>query len=206
MDVEHALDVVRPIVADVAKRGAPAVLDHGERLDGVRPTHLRVPTAAITAAVQALDPDIRRALEVAIERVRCVHADQVRPDHTTTVVPGGSVTMRWIPVDRVGLYVPGGRAVYPSSVVMNVVPAQIAGVGSLAVASPPQKESDGLPHPTILAACGLLGVDEVYAAGPDQENALFANGEPLEDGKGCPAAVRDTAPVTIWVTAAERLL
>ena len=206
MDVEHALDVVRPIVADVAKRGAPAVLDHGERLDGVRPQHLRVPTSEITAAVDALDPEVRRALEVAIERVRRVHVDQVRPDHTTNVVPGGSVTMRWIPVDRVGLYVPGGRAVYPSSVVMNVVPAQIAEVGSLAVTSPPQKEFGGLPHPTILAACGLLGVDEVYAAGGAQAIALLAYGAPLEDGTVCRPVDLVTGPGNIWVTAAKRLL
>ncbi len=206
MDVDHALDVVRPIVADVAKRGAPAVLDHGERLDGVRPEHLRVPAAAIASALEQLDPDVRRALEVAIERVRRVHADQVRPDRTTEVVPGGTVTMRWIPVDRVGLYVPGGRAVYPSSVVMNVVPAQIAGVGSLAVASPPQKEFGGLPHPTILAACALLGVDEVYAAGGAQAIALFAYGAPLEDGTACRPVNLVTGPGNIWVTAAKRLL
>ena len=206
MDVDHALDVVRPIVADVAKRGAPAVLDHGERLDGVRPMHLRVPAADITSALEQLDPDVRRALEVAIERVRRVHADQVRPDRTTDVVPGGTVTMRWIPVDRVGLYVPGGRAVYPSSVVMNVVPAQIAGVGSLAVASPPQKEFGGLPHPTILAACALLGVDEVYAAGGAQAIALFAYGAPLEDGTVCRPVNLVTGPGNIWVTAAKRLL
>ncbi len=206
MDVDHALEVVRPIVADVAKRGAPAVLDHGERLDGVRPEHLRIPAAAIAAALDALDPDVRRALEVAIERVRRVHADQVRPDRTTEVVPGGTVTMRWIPVDRVGLYVPGGRAVYPSSVVMNVVPAQIAGVGSLAVASPPQKEFGGLPHPTILAACALLGVDEVYAAGGAQAIALFAYGAPLDDGTVCRPVNLVTGPGNIWVTAAKRLL
>jgi histidinol dehydrogenase len=206
MDVDHALEVVRPIVADVAKRGAPAVLDHGERLDGVRPEHLRIPAAAIAAALDALDPDVRRALEVAIERVRRVHADQVRPDRTTEVVPGGTVTMRWIPVDRVGLYVPGGRAVYPSSVVMNVVPAQIAGVGSLAVASPPQKEFGGLPHPTILAACALLGVDEVYAAGGAQAIALFAYGAPLDDGTSCRPVNLVTGPGNIWVTAAKRLL
>ena len=206
MDVDHALDVVRPIVADVAKRGAPAVLDHGERLDGVRPEHLRVPARAIAAALEALDPDVRTALEVAIERVRRVHADQVRPDRTTDVVPGGTVTMRWIPVDRVGLYVPGGRAVYPSSVVMNVVPAQIAGVGSLAVASPPQKEYGGLPHPTILAACALLDVDEVYAAGGAQAIALFAYGAPLEDGTVCRPVNLVTGPGNIWVTAAKRLL
>ena len=206
MDVDHALDVVRPIVADVAKRGAPAVLDHGERLDGVRPEHLRVPKETIAAALVDLDPDVRRALEVAIERVRRVHADQVRNDRTTDVVPGGTVTMRWIPVERVGLYVPGGRAVYPSSVVMNVVPAQIAGVGSLAVASPPQKEFGGLPHPTILAACALLGVDEVYAAGGAQAIALFAYGAPLEDGTVCRPVNLVTGPGNIWVTAAKRLL
>jgi histidinol dehydrogenase len=114
--------------------------------------------------------------------------------------------MRWIPVDRVGLYVPGGRAVYPSSVVMNVVPAQIAEVGSLAVASPPQKEFGGLPHPTILAACALLGVDEVYAAGGAQAIALFAYGAPLEDGTLCRPVNLVTGPGNIWVTAAKRLL
>lgn len=206
MDVEHALDVVRPIVTDVAKRGEPAVLDHGERLDGVRPKHLRVPASEIAEALVNLDPDVRRALEVAIERVRRVHADQVRPDHTTEVVPGGTVTMRWIPVDRVGLYVPGGQAVYPSSVVMNVVPAQIAGVGSLAVASPPQAEFGGLPHPTILAACALLGIDEVYSAGGAQAIALFAYGAPLNDGTVCRPVDLVTGPGNIWVTAAKRLL
>ena len=206
MDVEHALDVVKPIVTDVAKRGEPAVLDHGERLDGIRPAHLRVPASAIADSLANLDPDVRRALEVAIERVRCVHADQVRPEHTTEVVPGGTVTMRWIPVDRVGLYVPGGQAVYPSSVVMNVVPAQIAGVGSLAVASPPQAEFGGLPHPTILAACALLGIDEVYAAGGAQAIALFAYGAPLNDGTVCRPVDLVTGPGNIWVTAAKRLL
>ncbi len=206
MDVEHALEVVRPIVADVARRGAEAVLDHGERLDGVRPKHLRVPPAALLQALEQMEPDVRAALEEAIARVRRVHADQVRPDHTTQVVPGGTVTMRWIPVDRVGLYVPGGRAVYPSSVVMNVVPAQIAGVASLAVVSPPQREFDGLPHPTILAACALLGVDEVYAAGGAQAVALLAYGAPLDDGTVCRPVNLVTGPGNIWVTAAKRLL
>lgn len=206
MDVEHALDVVRPIVADVAARGAAAVLDHGERLDGVRPAQLRVPADALVTALEQLDPDVRSALEVTIERVRAVHADQMRAEHTTEVVPGGTVTMRWLPVDRVGLYVPGGRAVYPSSVVMNVVPAQIACVGSLAVASPPQREFDGLPHPTILAACALLGVDEVYAAGGAQAIALFAYGATLEDGTVCRPVDLVTGPGNIWVTAAKRLL
>ncbi|MGB8021561.1 MAG: histidinol dehydrogenase [Candidatus Nanopelagicales bacterium] len=206
MDVERALDVVRPIVADVAKRGAAAVLDHGERLDGVRPAHLRVPAADIATALAELDPEVRRSLEVAIKHVQLVHADQVRPEHTTEVVPGGTVTMRWVPVDRVGLYVPGGRAVYPSSVVMNVVPAQVAGVGSLAVASPPQAEFNGLPHPTILAACALLGVQEVYAAGGAQAIAMFAYGARLEDGATCRPVNLVTGPGNVWVTAAKRLL
>ena len=206
MDVEHAMEAVRPIVGDVHRRGAEAVLEHGERLDGVRPAHLRVPASEIEAALDGLDPAVRTALEVAIERVRRVHADQVRTEHTTEVSPGGTVTMRWIPVDRVGLYVPGGRAVYPSSVVMNVVPAQIAGVGSIAVASPPQQEFDGLPHPTILAACALLGVDEVYAAGGAQAIAMFAYGVALDDGTECLPVSLVTGPGNIYVTAAKRLL
>jgi histidinol dehydrogenase len=206
MDVEHALETVRPIVADVARRGEAAVLDHGERLDGVRPRQLRVPGEVVEGALATLDPAVRDALESSIARVRLVHAAQTRAEHTTTVTPGGTVTMRWLPVDRVGLYVPGGRAVYPSSVVMNVVPAQIAGVGSIAVASPPQVDSGGWPHPTILAACALLGVDEVYAAGGAQAIALFAHGATLSDGTRCAPVKLVTGPGNIWVTAAKRLL
>ena len=186
VDVEAALETVRPIVADVRDRGADAVLEWGERLDGVRPPSLRVPVATLQQALADLDPQVRAALEESIRRARLVHADQRRTDTTTQVVPGGTVTERWVPVERVGLYVPGGRAVYPSSVVMNVVPAQVAGVASLAVASPPQRDSGGLPHPTILAACALLGVDEVYAAGGAQAVAMFAYGagecRPVGDG------------------------
>ncbi len=206
LDVHHAMDVVRPIVEDVAKRGADAVLEHGERLDGVRPASLRVGRADLDAALADLDPAVRESLQVAIERVRRVHADQVPAGHATQVVPGGSVQMRWIPVDRVGLYVPGGRAVYPSSVIMNVVPAQIAGVRSLAVASPPQADFDGQPHPTILAACAMLGVDEVYAAGGAQAIAMLAHGVRLPDGGSCAPVNLVTGPGNIWVTAAKRLL
>lgn len=130
LDVEAALDVVRPICEDVRHRGAAALLELGERLDGVRPPSLRVPVEVLALAAEQLDPDVRRALEVAIERARLVHRAQRRQDVTVQVVPGGTVTERWVPVERVGLYVPGGLAVYPSSVVMNVVPAQEAGVGS----------------------------------------------------------------------------
>lgn len=210
-DVEAALETVRPICEQVHAGGVEALLDLGERLDKVRPPQLRVPSEVLTAALTALDPDVRAALEVSIERARAVHADQRRTDTVTKVVPGGTVTERWVPVDRVGLYVPGGVAVYPSSVVMNVVPAQAAGVPSFAVASPPQRENvdifAGYPHPTILAACALLGVDEVYAAGGAQAIAMFAYGAADRDGVTvCEPVTLVTGPGNIYVAAAKRLL
>jgi histidinol dehydrogenase len=201
VDVESVTAAVRPILADVHERGDAAVLEWSERFDGVRPESLRVPQAVVNAALENLDPVVRAAIEEAIRRVRIVHTDQTRDEHTTTVVPGGTVTERWLPVQRVGLYVPGGRAVYPSSVVMNVVPAQIAGVDSIAVASPPQQDNNGWPHPTILAACALLGVDEVYAAGGAQAIAMFAYGT-----QSCRPAYLVTGPGNIYVTAAKRIL
>ena len=206
VDVEQATATVGPIVLDVRERGAEAVLDWTERLDGVRPAALRVPVSAIEEAVAALDPAVRAALEESIRRARIVHADQRRTDITTVVVPGGTVTERWLPVARVGLYVPGGRAVYPSSVVMNVVPAQIAGVASLCVVSPAQRDHGGLPHPTILAACGLLGIDEVYAAGGAQAVAMLAFGVELPGGGRCEPVDMVTGPGNIYVTAAKRML
>ena len=204
-DVEAAVDAVRPIVADVRERGADALYAAAERFDGVAPPSLRVPADVIAAALAALDPAVRAALEESIRRARLVHADQRRTDTTTTVSPGGTVTERWVPVDRVGLYVPGGLAVYPSSVVMNVVPAQLAGVASLAVASPPQRDHGGWPHPTILAACALLGVDEVWAMGGAQAVAGFALG--FEDGDDvCDPVALVTGPGNIYVAAAKRLL
>ena len=218
-DVTAALEQVRPICEDVEHRGAAALRDLGERFDGVRPTHLRVPRALLQAALDQLDPDLRAALEESIRRARIVHADQRRTDTTTQVVPGGTVTERWVPVDRVGLYVPGGLAVYPSSVIMNVVPAQLAEVGSLAVASPPQRENvgefAGCPNPTILAACALLGVDEVYAVGGAQAVAMFAHGFVDDDAQWgsvdgepvvCDPVSLVTGPGNIWVVAAKRLL
>ncbi|MFG1821744.1 histidinol dehydrogenase [Microbispora bryophytorum] len=201
LDVEAALEKVRPICEDVRHRGAAAVRELTARFDGVELESARVPAQALTRALEELDPAVRAALEESIRRARLVHRDQRRTDTTTQVVPGGTVTERWVPVDRVGLYVPGGRAVYPSSVVMNVVPAQEAGVPSLAVSSPPQKEFGGLPHPTILAACALLGVDEVYAVGGAQAVAMFAYGT-----EECPPATMVTGPGNIWVAAAKRLL
>ena len=206
LDVDTAIAQVRPIVEDVAERGAAAVIDWSEKLDGVRPTSLRVPQSAIDEALANLDEDVRAALVESIRRARIVHEDQRRTDVTTKVVDGGTVTERWLPVARSGLYVPGGRAVYPSSVVMNVVPAQVAGVESMVVVSPPQKDFGGLPHPTILAACGLLGITEVYAAGGAQAIAMLAYGVTLEDGSEVAPVNMVTGPGNIFVTAAKRML
>jgi histidinol dehydrogenase len=205
VDVDAVVPKVRPIVDAVVDRGAEAALEYGESFDGVRPATVRVPLAALDAALAELAPDIRTALEVAIERTRAVHADQRRTDGTTTLAPGATVTERWVPVERVGLYVPGGNAVYPSSVVMNVVPAQIAGVDSLVVASPPQAEFGGLPHPTILAAARLLGVDEVWAVGGAQGVALLAHGGTDTDGAELAPVDMITGPGNIYVTAAKRI-
>ncbi|WP_445400315.1 histidinol dehydrogenase [Streptomyces sp. LE64] len=198
-DVEAALEKVRPLCEDVHHRGDAALIDFAKRFDGVALDRVRVPAEALSAALAALDPAVRAALEESIRRARLVHRAQRRTSHTTQVVPGGTVTEKWVPVERVGLYAPGGRSVYPSSVVMNVVPAQEAGVGSIALASPPQRDFDGLPHPTVLAACALLGVDEVYAAGGAGAVAMFAYGT-----ESCPPAAMVTGPGNIWVAAAKR--
>ncbi|GFG78943.1 histidinol dehydrogenase [Mycobacterium paragordonae] len=205
VDVEAVLPKVRPIVEAVAERGAVAALNYGEEFDGVRPAAVRVPESALEAAVVGLDDDVREALQVMIDRTRAVHADQRRADTTTTLGPGATVTERWVPVERVGLYVPGGNAVYPSSVVMNVVPAQAAGVDSLVVASPPQAAHGGLPHPTILAAAKLLGVDEVWAVGGAQAVALLAYGGTDTGGGELVPVDMITGPGNIYVTAAKRL-
>lgn len=205
VDVDAVVPKVRPIVEAVAEHGAKAALDYGQSFDGIRPDVVRVPAARLAAALNELDPDVRAALQVAIDRARAVHADQRRTDTTTTLAPGATVTERWVPVERVGLYVPGGNAVYPSSVVMNVVPAQTAGVDSLVIASPPQAEFDGLPHPTILAAAALLGVDEVWAVGGAQAVALLAYGGTDTDGSELAPVDMITGPGNIYVTAAKRI-
>jgi histidinol dehydrogenase len=201
LDVESAVHAVRPLVEAVRDRGAAAVREATLRFDGVELGDLRVPAAALASALDRLDPAVRAALAESARRARLVHEAQRRDAVTVRVVPGGTVTERWVPVSRVGLYVPGGLAVYPSSVVMNVVPAQVAGVGSLAVASPPQREHGGLPHPAILAACALLGVEEVYAVGGAQAVAMLAHGV-----VGVPPVDLVTGPGNVYVAAAKRLL
>ncbi|MGC5616101.1 histidinol dehydrogenase [Georgenia sp. Z1491] len=211
LDVEAAAAAVAPVVDDVRARGAAAVRDAAERFDGVRPDHLRVPAEALVDALDSLDPAVREALSRSAEHLRAGHAAQVPADVTTEITPGGLVHQRWVPVRRVGLYVPGGLAVYPSSVVMNVVAAQAAGVEELVVASPPQADRGGLPHPTILAACALLGVTEVYAAGGAQAIALLAYGAAGEEGTSDGEALAEpvdvvTGPGNVYVAAAKRLV
>jgi len=202
LDVETAMAAVVPILERVKNGSEETLRELAQEFDGVKPAEIRVPQSALDQALAQLDPAIRAALELSISRIRKVHEDQVRNEKRVQVVDGGSVTEKWIPVDRVGLYVPGGRAVYPSSVMMNVVPAQIAKVPSIAVASPPQSEFGGLPHPTILATCALLGVTEVYAVGGAQAIALFAYGI---DGF-CEKCDLVTGPGNIYVAAAKRAL
>jgi histidinol dehydrogenase len=206
VDVDAVLDQVRPIVDAVAERGVEAAMEFAEQFEKVRPSGVRVPVQTLNGALAALDPSVRTALETSIERARKVHTDQRRTDIVTDVVPGGTVTERFVPLRRVGLYAPGGLAVYPSSVVMNVVPAQAAGVESLVVASPPQAEHGGLPHPTILAAAALLGVEEVWAVGGAQAVALLAYGGTDTDGAELTPVDMVTGPGNIYVTAAKRLL
>ncbi|CAN2193530.1 HisD Histidinol dehydrogenase [Candidatus Nanopelagicaceae bacterium] len=202
LDVAQAMTLIEPILRRVQHGSESDLIALAQEFDGVTPASIRVPQSALDQALNQLDPAIRSALEESASRIRKVHNDQVRGETRTTVVDGGTVTEKWVPVDRVGLYVPGGRAVYPSSVMMNVIPAQIAQVQSIAVASPPQKEFGGLPHPTILATCALLGVTEVYAVGGAQAIALFGYG--MKDvAQKCDLV---TGPGNIYVAAAKRAL
>jgi len=200
-DVESAVALVRPLCDDVKRRGAEAVREYTARFDGVDLATTRVPPDALDAALAGLGPEVRKALEEAVRRTRRVHGAQLPPETTTQVTEGLTVTSRFVPVSRAGVYVPGGLVAYPSSVVMNIVPAQVAGVGSIAVASPPQAAHHGLPHPSVLAACALLGVREVHAAGGAQALAMFAYG--TED---CAPADVITGPGNVYVAAAKRVL
>ena len=202
LDIASAMIAIEPILQRVRNGNESDLIALAQEFDGVAPASIKVDPHVINQALIDLDPEIRKALEVSAARIRTVHLSQVRSESSVTVVDGGVVREKWIPVDRVGLYVPGGRAVYPSSVLMNVIPAQIAQVASIAVASPPQADFGGLPHPTILAACALLGIDEVYAVGGAQAIALFAYGM---DGvaEKCDLV---TGPGNIYVAAAKRAL
>lgn len=207
LDVKAALAQVEPIINAVRDGDVSTLLSFSERFDGVRPREIRVPEGKIQSALANLDSNLRRVIEESIRRVRIVHKEQARSESIVRVVDGGEVEERWIPVDRVGLYVPAGRAVYPSSVIMNVVPAQIAGVGSIALASPPQQENDGWPDALVLATCALLGIHEIYSMGGAQAIAAFAFGIKEESGKMISEPVDIvTGPGNIYVAAAKRAL
>ncbi len=201
--VAVATDIAAELIADVRARGGVALLDQAERLDRVRPDQVRVPASHIADAIAGLDPAVRTAITETIRRVRLASAAQVPPTATTTIEAGATVTQRWQPVDRVGLYVPGGKAVYPSSVAMNVVPAQVAGVRSIALASPPQSHFNGRVHPTILAVAGLLGIDEIYAMGGAGAIGALAYGVP---DIGLEPVLIVTGPGNVYVAAAKRLI
>ncbi len=209
-DIDAALLAVKPIIQAVKEGDESTLKDLSLKYDGVAPESIRVPKSVIDQALQQLDPALKQVILEAIRRVRIVHLDQKRDSTTTRVVDGGEIEERWIPVDRVGLYVPGGRAVYPSSVIMNAVPAQIAGVTSIALASPAQKENNGWPHPTILATCALLGIDEVYSMGGAQAIAAFAYGINSKSNNSDNAVLEKvdlvTGPGNIYVAAAKRAL
>lgn len=202
-DVAAATSIAASLIDDVRERGEAALLDQAEKLDGIRPPRIRIHADAIGAAVEGLDPTVRAALEESISRVRDATQAQVPTSTVTTLGPGANVIQRWQPVGRVGFYVPGGKAVYPSSVVMNVIPAQVAGVSSVALASPAQSQFGGSVHPTIVGAAGLLGVDEIYAMGGAGAIGAFAY--------GVPSIALDpveiiTGPGNVYVAAAKRIV
>jgi histidinol dehydrogenase len=200
-DVEAAATLVRPLCEDVRRRGAQAVREYTARFDHVDSETTRVARTALDEALKALDPNVKAALQEAARRTRAVHQAQLPAENPTHVTDGLTVTGRFVPVSRAGVYVPGGLVAYPSSVVMNIVPAQVAGVGAIAVASPPQKDHGGLPHPSVLAACALLGITEVHAVGGAQALAMFAYG--TED---CAPVDVITGPGNVYVAAAKRVL
>ena len=201
LDVAAVMPQVEPICEDVRRRGAAAVREYTARFDGADLATTRVAHEVMAHSLAALDPRVRAALEEAARRVHAVHEAQRPADHVTTLATGARVTERYVPVGRAGVYVPAGLVPLPSSVIMNVVPAQVAGVRRIAVASPPQPDNDGMPARAILAACALLGVTEVHAAGGAQAIAMFAYGT-----ADCPAADMITGPGNVYVTAAKRLL
>ena len=203
MDVDNATAAAAQLIAEVRSGGEQALLAQAQRLDGILPTHIRVHAGEIATAMRKLDPAVRDGLEEAIDRVTRATKSQVPVPTVTEIAPGAQIIQRWQPIARVGFYVPGGKAVYPSSVVMNVVPAQVAGVGSVALASPPQKHFGGAVHPTILAAAGLLGVEEVYAMGGAGAIGALAYGVPE---LSLDPVELITGPGNVYVASAKRLV
>ena len=203
IDVNQAIRQISELLEDVRIRGDQAVVDVTKLRDGVDPTPIRVSQEELKRALAELNPELRKSIEESIERVFKVSRENLPQNTSVTLGNGAVVRQRWQPVDSVGLYVPGGKAVYPSSVIMNVVPAQVAGVARLAVASPAQKDFNGRPHPTVLATAALLGVEDVYCMGGPAAIAAFAYGLPQINF--APVSLV-TGPGNIYVAAAKRAL
>jgi len=203
LDIAKAIQEITPLLADVKNKGEEALLDVAAKFGNADPKPFRVEAHELTAALDSLKPSLRAAIQESIARVRKV-CQAVMPTETSVeLAPGATVRQRWQPVDSVGLYVPGGKAVYPSSVIMNVVPAQVAGVPRLAIATPAQAEFGNRPHPVVLATAAMLGVTEVYNIGGPAAVAAFAYGVPqipLE------RVAMVTGPGNIYVAAAKRAL
>ena len=203
INVEAALGVVQELCQEVATEGLAALERHSLKFDGVTPKHFRVPEAELSAALNDQAVELTQALTIAIDRVRRVSKAAVPKGFSVKLDEDAVVEQRYQPVDSVGLYVPGGKAVYPSSVVMNVVAAQEAGVSRLVICSPAQAEFGGLPHPSIMATAKLLGVTEVYAIGGASAVAALAYGVPEI---GLEPVRMVTGPGNIYVATAKRLL
>lgn len=203
IDITKAIEQIIPLLDDVRKNGQDAVVRVTLERDGVDPRPILVTQEELDRAVAELNPQLRKAIEESIERVFKVSRANMPQNTSVKLSEGANVHQRWQPVDSVGLYVPGGKAVYPSSVIMNVVPAQVAGVERLALASPAQKDFNGRPHPTVLATAALLGVKNVYCMGGPAAIAAFAFGLPQIDFE--PVSLV-TGPGNIYVAAAKRAL
>lgn len=202
-NIEAATSVVQEICEEIRTEGLAALKRHAQKFDGVTPSDFRVSEAELTSALSNQSSDLTAALSVATDRVRRVSKASVPSGFTVELAEDSVVEQRYQPVDSVGLYVPGGKAVYPSSVIMNVVAAQEAGVPRLVICSPAQAEFGGLPHPSIMAAAKLLGVSEVYAIGGASAIAALAYGVPE---LGLEPVRMVTGPGNIYVATAKRLL
>ena len=203
LDLDAAVEIIRPLVEKIRTDGSQAIKAIAKDIDGIDIDPIRVSEEELTNALANLDPNLRSSLEIAIERVRKVAVESIPKGFLTQLATGATVSQRYQPVDSVGLYVPGGKAVYPSSVIMNVVPAIAAGVKKIAIATPGQAAFGGRPHPTVLATAELLGIRDVFTIGGPAAVIAFAYGVP-EIGLDPVNLV--TGPGNVYVAAAKRML
>ena len=203
MDLDSAVAIIRPLVEKIRTGGAKAIQDIAKEIDGIDISPIRVSEDELKKALANLEPDLRVSLEIAIERVRKVSLQSMPKGFSTELAKGATVSQRWQPIDSVGLYVPGGKAVYPSSVIMNAVPALAAGVKKIAIATPGQAAFGGRAHPTVLATAELLGIRDVYTIGGPAAVIAFAFGVPEI---GLEPVNLVTGPGNVYVAAAKRML